>query len=78
MKTITESRIAEGHERYAAAFNCLKGESTMTFVQRVNQKRRKRLRRARRFKRWMDWLKNAAGISGGFALIWIFAAVIAG
>lgn len=56
----------------------MKGESTMTFVQRVDQKRRKRLRRARQFKRWMDWLKNAAGISGGFALIWIFAAVIAG
>lgn len=56
----------------------LKGESTMTFVQRVDQKRRKRLRRARQVKRWMDWLKNVAGISGGFALIWIFAAVIAG
>lgn len=50
----------------------------MTFVQRVDQKRRKRLRRARQFKRWMDWLKNAAGISGGFALIWIFVAVITG
>ena len=51
---------------------------TMTFTQRVEAKRRKRLRRARQYKRWMQWLKDIAGISGGFALIWIFAAVMCG
>ena len=58
--------------------NELRSEIGMTFRERVAYNRHSRLRRARRFKRWMDWLKNAAGIAGGFALIWIFAAVIAG
>ena len=50
----------------------------MTFRERVAYNRHSRLRRARRFFRWIEVFKGIAGIAGGFALIWIFAAVIAG
>ena len=50
----------------------------MTFVQRVDQKRRKRLRRARQVKRAMRAVETTVGIAGGFALFYFALAVMLG